>query len=85
MAKPKPDGIENSAIAVMGRETVLRVARGANQQWKENYGALSHSRTLGPDVLALDGGAARRPLALAPRRHRTGDGMYRRASVVANA
>ena len=42
----------------------------------KNYDVSSHSRTLGPGVSAFCGGAARRPLALAPRRHRTGDWMH---------
>jgi hypothetical protein len=58
-------------VALIGREIVLR-DRPTNNG-RKYYGALSHSRTLGPGVPAFCGGAARRPLGLAPRRDRTGD------------
>ena len=42
-------------------------------QWKMKYVTLSQPKMLGPILPAPGGGNVRRPLALAFRRHRTGD------------
>jgi hypothetical protein len=53
-------------VAMIWRELVLHDR--ATSNGRQNYDALSQSRTMVPGVPALGGGAARWPLGLAPRR-----------------